>query len=58
VNKSWMTSLAGIIVILMALAQCYSAGHVDLQCVVNVLMGGGLLVAKDYNVTGGTKPAA
>lgn len=55
VMKNWMTSIAGGIIVLVALGHCYSSGMIDVQCVINVLIGGGLIAAKDSNVTGGTR---
>lgn len=52
--KSWMTSLAGIATILGALWHCYEMGKIDVNCIVAVFTGSGLLAAKDYRITGGT----
>lgn len=51
--KSWMTSVAGILSILVALFHCYSDGKLDIMCIQAILVGAGLIAAKDQNVTGG-----
>lgn len=53
--KNWITTLAGILALLLAVLHCYEAGKLDLMCIQQVLLGGGLIAAKDFNVTGGTK---
>jgi hypothetical protein len=53
--RSWVTSLFGILSIVVALVHCFSAGKLDIICVMAILQGAGLIAAKDHNVTGGTK---
>jgi hypothetical protein len=55
--KNWLTSLFGIASIIVALFHCVHNGSIDLTCVQAILVGAGLLAAKDRNVTGGTVPA-
>ena len=59
--KSWKTTVTGICAIVAALAKAGSdlaAGHpIDYSVVVSAIMVGvGLICAKDSNVTGGTTP--
>lgn len=55
VLKSWITTVLGTLALLLAVTHCYEAGKLDLMCIQQVLVGAGLIAAKDYNVTGGTK---
>lgn len=52
--KSWLTSLFGIASIIVALFHCVHNGTIDLTCIQAILVGAGLLAAKQFNVTGGT----
>jgi hypothetical protein len=63
--KSWRTTLLGLPALLTglaALAQCIAdatkTGHIDFTCLAGAItmagIGGGLVVAKDSRVTGGT----
>ena len=57
--KNWKTTLAGLVPILVAATQVATAVStgvpIDYLQVISLLgIGGGLVVAKDYNVTGGT----
>lgn len=56
--KSWLTSLFGIASIIVALFHCVHNGTIDLTCIQAILVGAGLLSAKQFNVTGGTVAAS
>lgn len=53
--KSWITTALGVLVVIMTLFHCYEAGKIDLMCIQSVLVGAGLITAKDFNVTGGKR---
>jgi hypothetical protein len=53
---SWKTLVAGIIAIVIGVYHCISGHTIDLNCVWQVVVGAGLVAAKDYNVTGGNTP--
>lgn len=53
--KSWITTVAGAVVIVFALVGVVSGKVTWEQAAPIVVAGLGLLAAKDFNVTGGTK---
>ena len=53
---SWKTLVAGIITIGVGIYHCISGHTLDLNCIVQIFIGAGLISAKDYNVTGGNTP--
>jgi len=54
-TKNWQTTVLGILTLLLTAFKIYSTGAVDPQDAAAITAGGGLIVAKDHNVTGGTK---
>lgn len=53
--KSWITMLAGVVVIVTALVALIMGKMTWEQAGPIIIAGLGLLAAKDFNVTGGTK---
>ena len=51
--KSYLTTIAGALVIVAALVKLYASGIADAETISLLMAGAGLVVAKDYNVTGG-----
>ena len=61
IMSNWKTTIGGVLPILYAVYKILSAivegTPIDLTEVIAMLgVGGGLVMAKDHNVTGGTKP--
>jgi hypothetical protein len=54
---NWKTTFAGIVAIIVGIVQCFHQGTIDLNCIYKIILGGGLMLAKDYDVTGGTRKA-
>lgn len=52
---NWKTTLPGIAVLLAVLFNAWQTKTINVDDVVNALVGVGLVQAKDWNVTGGTK---
>jgi len=53
--KNWKTTILGILSLLFTMSKIYATGVVEAQDVAVITAGGGLITAKDSNVTGGTK---
>lgn len=52
-GKNWKTTVLGILALLFTGFKIYSTGTVEPEDVAIITTGGGLIVAKDNNVTGG-----
>jgi hypothetical protein len=52
--KSYLTTIAGLVVIIASLIKIYVDG-VTPETIAILTTGAGLIAAKDYNATGGTK---
>lgn len=52
---NWKTSSAGIGALIMVAFKFYTTHQIGAEDITAVLVGFGLLAAKDLNVTGGTK---
>jgi len=59
-HKTTIAGGVGWLGTLMMLVHCFSGTHLDLMCLFNVIIGGGastgLMLAKDFNTTGGSVP--
>lgn len=53
--KSYHTTIAGVLALVTVLWNAYQTKTVDWQDLQTALVGLGLVAAKDWNVTGGTK---
>lgn len=53
--KNWMTTVPGLITLAMVLMQAWQTKTLDWASLQNALVAVGLVAAKDFNVTGGTK---
>jgi hypothetical protein len=53
--KNWMTTIPGIVSLLVACWNMYQSKTIDVETLRQALVGVGLIAAKDFNVTGGTK---
>ncbi len=53
--KNWMTTLPGILTLMTVLAHAWQTKEVNWSDLQNALVAVGLVAAKDWNVTGGTK---
>lgn len=53
--KNWMTTVPGILIALNVAWRVYQNKTMTHDDVVEILAGFGLIGAKDFNVTGGTK---
>lgn len=52
---NWMTTIPGIITLISVLAHAWQTKDINWGDLQNALVGLGLVAAKDWNVTGGTK---
>ena len=52
---NWMTTIPGIISLVSVLWHAWQAKTVNWEDLQNALVGLGLVAAKDWNVTGGSK---
>lgn len=52
---NWMTTIPGIFTLIAVLAHAWQTKDVNWVDLQNALVGLGLVAAKDWNVTGGTK---
>jgi len=52
---NWKTTIPGVFALLTVLWNCYQTKTVDWSSLQTALVGLGLVAAKDWNVTGGTK---
>lgn len=55
IMKNWMTSVPGILMFLNVAWRVYQSRTITQQDITEVLGAFGLMGAKDFNVTGGTK---
>lgn len=55
IMKNWMTSVPGILMFLNVAWRVYQSKTITQQDITEVLGAFGLMGAKDFNVTGGTK---
>ena len=53
---NWMTTIPGIITLISVLWDAWHTKSVNWSDLQNALIGIGLIAAKDFNVTGGSKP--
>ena len=53
--KNWMTTVPGVLTLLTVLFQAWQTKTLDWGSVQASLVGLGLIAAKDFNVTGGSK---
>lgn len=53
--KNWMTTLLGLLTLMTVLAHAWQTKEVNWSDLQNALVAVGLVAAKDWNVTGGTK---
>ncbi len=54
--NNWMTTIPGVISLAVALWNMWQSKTVDVELLRQALVGVGLIVAKDFNVIGGTRP--
>lgn len=55
--RNWKTTIAGIAALMAVISKVYTVGHLDFAADGPAIMAAlGLLMAKDFNVTGGTSP--
>lgn len=52
---NWMTTVPGIFTLIAVLAHAWQTKDINWVDLQNALLGVGLVAAKDWNVTGGTK---
>lgn len=52
---NWMTTVPGIVSLLVALWNMYQTKTIDVEILRQALVGIGLIAAKDFNVVGGTR---
>ena len=52
---NWMTTIPGILSLIVAIYNAWQTKTVDVEVIRQALVGIGLIAAKDFNVTGGTK---
>ena len=52
---NWMTTIPGILTLLSVLFHAWQTKDVNWMDLQNALVGLGLIAAKDWNVTGGSK---
>lgn len=53
--KNWMTTVPGILALLSVLYNAWQTKTINWADLQTALVGLGLIAAKDFNVTGGTK---
>jgi hypothetical protein len=53
--KNWMTTIPGVMTLLMVLWNSWQTKTIDWNAIQTALVGIGLVAAKDFNVTGGIK---
>ena len=53
---NWMTTIPGILTLLSVLFHAWQTKDVNWSDLQNALVALGLVAAKDWNVTGGSKP--
>ena len=53
---NWMTTIPGIISLVGVVWHAWQSKTINWEDLQNALVGLGLVAAKDWNVTGGTKP--
>lgn len=53
--KNWMTTIPGILALLSVLYNAWQTKTINWADLQTALVGLGLMAAKDFNVTGGTK---
>jgi hypothetical protein len=53
--KNWMTTVPGVLTLITVLFQAWQSKTLDWASLQAALVGLGLVVAKDFNVTGGSK---
>ncbi len=52
---SWMTTIPGVIQLLIVLWTAWQTKTVDAETLRQALVGIGFIAAKDFNITGGTR---
>ncbi len=52
---NWMTTIPGILALLSVLWNAWQTKSINWQDLQEALLGVGLIAAKDWNVTGGTR---
>jgi len=53
--KNWITTITGICTLILSAIHVINTGNVTPETIATVTAGVGLIGAKDFNVTGGTK---
>jgi hypothetical protein len=53
--NNWMTTVPGVLTLAMVLVQIWQTKTIDWAELQRALLGVGLIAAKDFNVTGGTR---
>ena len=54
-TKNWMTTVPGVMTLLFVLWNAWQSKTINVADIQNALVGIGLVAARDFNVTGGTK---
>ena len=52
---NWMTTVPGVLTLVITLVQIWQTKTVDLPELQRALIGAGLIFAKDFNFTGGSR---